>query len=258
MITFASLISSSSGNSTLVSDGKTNLLVDCGASGKCIEGLLKDIDFNAGDIDAILVTHEHTDHIKGVGVLSRKYNIPIYATAETHLAMNIGKIKEENIISVSKDKPFEIGTVGVTAFSIPHDAADPVGYRFNLGEEQAAVATDIGEMNKYIEGYLFGSDRVLIESNHDVQMLEFGSYPYELKRRILSPQGHLSNDNAAKTVLKLVEKGTRKIMLGHLSKENNTPDIAYRTVENILAEAGVKIGYDMMLGVARPSEVTVF
>ncbi len=258
MVKFASLISSSSGNSTFVSDGNTNLLVDCGASGKCIEGLLKNIDINIADIDAVLITHEHIDHIKGAGVVSRKYNIPIYATEKTHMAMEIGKIKEENIRVIEKDKAFEIGKVGITAFSIPHDAADPVGYTFNIGNEKAAVATDIGQMNEYIENYLRGSKEVLLESNHDVQMLEFGSYPYQLKQRILGSKGHLSNDNAGKTALKLVQSGTEKILLGHLSKENNTPDIAYRTVGNMLGNIGVKLGIDMFLNVAKRSEVTVF
>lgn len=260
MITFASLISSSSGNSTFISDGETNILVDCGASGKCIQGLLKNINVDIADINAVLVTHEHTDHIKGVGVISRRYNIPIYATEKTHFAMSgsIGNINEKNICIVEKDIDFSIGDIGIRAFSIPHDAADPVGYNLFAENEKISVATDVGEMNTYVENAIIGSDRVLLESNHDVEMLKFGNYTYQLKKRILSPVGHLSNDNAAKTALKLVQNGTKQILLGHLSPENNTPDIAFHTTRNILISAGVDIGRDMLLGVARQSEVTVF
>lgn len=258
MLSFASLISGSSGNSTFLSDGKTNILIDCGMSGKRLCESLESINVDAHSVDALLITHEHTDHVAGAGVISRKYNIPIYATAGTHNAMSLGKIKNENIRIVEKGETFEIGSIGISAFSIPHDAADPVGYTFFVGGEKVSVATDIGTMTKEIENQILGSSMVLLEANHDVQMLKCGSYPYELKRRILGKNGHLSNDSAAQTALKLVQGGAKKVFLGHLSHENNTPDIAFMTVENILRGAGVKIGSDMVLGVAKRSEVTVF
>lgn len=258
MLTFASLISGSSGNSAFLSDGKTNILIDCGMSGKRLCESLENINADAHSVDALLITHEHTDHVAGAGVVSRKYNIPIYATAGTHNAMSLGKIKNENIRIVEKGKTFEIGSIGVNAFSIPHDAADPVGYTFFADGEKVSVATDIGVVTDEIENQILGSSMVLLEANHDVQMLKFGSYPYELKRRILGKKGHLSNDSAAQTALKLVQNGAKKVFLGHLSHENNTPDIAFMTVENILRCAGVKIGSDVVLGVAKRSEVTVF
>lgn len=258
MLSFASLISGSSGNATFFSDGKTNILIDCGMSGKALAQSLDDIDVSPDNIHALLITHEHIDHIKGAGVISRKYNIPIYATEETHRAMSVGKLKEENIQIIEKNKAFEIGSVGVSAFSIPHDAADPVGYTLFANGEKFSVATDIGYMTEKIEDNILGSNMVLLESNHDVEMLKYGTYPYELKQRILGKNGHLSNDSAAQAALKLVHSGAKKIFLGHLSNENNTPEIAFKTVENMLCSAGVKIGSDMLLGVARRSEVTVF
>lgn len=258
MLSFASLVSGSSGNSTFLSDGKTNILVDCGMSGKRLQESLAKIDVSAADIDALLITHEHIDHVKGAGVISRKFDIPIYATVGTHNSMSVGKVSDKNICIVEKDKPFEIGSIGVNAFAIPHDAQDPVGYSFFADGEKVSVATDIGYMSDEILREISGSSAVLLESNHDVQMLEFGSYPYELKKRILGRYGHLSNDAAGETAVKLVREGAKKILLGHLSDENNTPDIAFKTVENILKSAGVNIGKDMILGIAQRSEVTVF
>lgn len=232
MVRFVSLVSGSSGNSTFVSDGKTNILIDCGMSGKALEKSLESIGERACEISALLVTHEHIDHIKGAGIISRKYNIPIYATAGTHSAMEIGKIRDENRLIA--DGEFEIGSIGIKPFPIPHDAAQPVGYNLFAGGEKLSVATDIGHMTDEILDSILRSDRVLLEANHDVEMLKLGAYPYPLKQRILGDNGHLSNDTAAETALKLAENGTRSIMLGHLSNENNYPQIAYNTVLNRL------------------------
>lgn len=250
MAEFISLISGSSGNSSLVTDGKTHILIDCGMSGKRLAELLADEGIPPSGIDALLVTHEHIDHVKGAGIIARRYNIPIYATEKTHAAMEIGSVSDSLRRIVSAGGEFEIGTIGVRPFSIPHDAADPVGYSLFCGNQKFSLATDIGEMNGDIINAVSGSEAVILESNHDVEMLKFGSYPFPLKQRILSGMGHLSNISAARTALELAKRGTKKIMLGHLSAENNSPEIAMLETYNALTEAGVDVGVDVTLCVA--------
>ncbi len=254
---FLSLVSGSSGNCSLVSDGKTSVLIDCGLSCKKLEEALLKAKTNPEDISAILITHEHSDHIKGAGIVSRKYSLPVFATAKTHERMKLD-IDSKNIKYISPDIDFEVGTIGILPFSIPHDAANPVGYNFFCGENKLSLATDIGVMNDYLLERLKGSLAVLLEANHDVDMLKRGRYPMVLKRRILSNIGHLSNIDAAKTAVELVKSGTRHIMLGHLSNENNTPTAAYTTVEKILAENGILLDKDVALSVAARYEVSCF
>ncbi|MBQ7793400.1 MAG: MBL fold metallo-hydrolase [Clostridia bacterium] len=252
-----SLISGSSGNCSLISHKGTNILVDCGMSGKRLECLLDSLDLKGGDLDAILVTHEHIDHISGIGVVSRRYNLPVYATEQTHSAMDIGRIGEDNIKIIEPDRPFELGNVTANAFSIPHDAADPVGYRFFCGGKKYSVATDIGTMTNELFDSISGSDAVILEANHDIEMLKNGSYPENLKKRILGNFGHMSNELSAKCALALANRGTKKIMLSHLSNENNTPALAYNTVSAKLCENGAEKG-DVQLIVANRYEVTSF
>lgn len=256
MVTFASLISGSSGNATLISDGKTHILTDCGMSGVKLKDALLKFGISPENLSAMLITHEHIDHVRGAGVIARRYKIPIYATEKTHAALDCGRIDDDLLHFIKPDCDFEIGSIGVTPFSIPHDAADPVGYSYFCGDEKYSLSTDIGHMNDYILSHLTGSKKVLLESNHDVEMLQFGSYPFPLKQRILSDTGHLSNTNAAKTALKLVESGTENVALGHLSNENNTPEIALIETHTYLTSAGVNVGKDMVLQVAKRYEVT--
>ena len=255
---FLSLVSGSSGNCSLISDGKTTLLVDCGLSCKKLEEALSKAKVDPKDISAMLITHEHSDHIKGTGIVSRKYNIPVFATLKTHEYMNLGKVDSCNVEYVSPGVDIEIGSIGVRPFSIPHDAADPVGYNFFFGEKKLSLATDIGKMNDSVMESLKGSLAVLLESNHDIGMLQNGRYPLYLKRRILGDLGHLSNLDAAKCVLELVKSGTSHIMLGHLSQENNTPTAAYTTTKNYLEENGVILDKDATLTVAARFEVSRF
>lgn len=258
MIEMYSLISGSSGNSTLITDGKTNLLVDCGTSGKRIFAALEQTGAAPADIDALLVTHEHSDHTKGVGVVARRLGIPIYATSGTHRNMEIGAVNDSQIRIIASDSPFSIGGIDVMPFEIPHDAAEPCGYCFSDGSEKVAVATDIGHMNDYLMNQLSGCSDVLLESNHDVDMLRYGEYPYMLKKRILGDFGHLSNASAAHTALELVKRGTKHIMLGHLSDKNNLPEIAKMETFNFLTDNGVRIGSDVTLQVAERYSVTAF
>lgn len=258
MATFVSLISGSSGNATFVSDGKTNLLIDCGMSGAKLKESLHAIDVMPESIDALLITHEHVDHTKGAGVISRRYNIPIYTTQGTHTSMDIGNIADENIKIITEDTDFEIGNIGICPFAIPHDAAQPVGFNFMIGDEKYSLATDIGQITKSILENITGSKKILLESNHDVEMLKCGTYPYPVKRRILGEYGHLSNETASKVAMHLVQNGTEHIMLGHLSKENNRPEIAMLETYNLLSQSGVDVGKDMTLQVADRYKPTLF
>ena len=247
---FLSLVSGSSGNSTLISDGRTTLLADCGLSCKKLEQAMETAGVKPESLNGILITHEHSDHVKGVGVVSRKYNLPVYATLGTHANMNLSGVDERNIKYISPDVDFEIGTIGVRPFSIPHDAADPIGFNFFFGEKKLSLATDIGKMNDYIFDCLKNSMAVILESNHDTQMLRTGRYPAVLKKRILSDFGHLSNDDAAKTVCELIKNGTKYVMLGHLSNENNTPTKAYTKTAEDMERMGAVIGKDVALSLA--------
>ena len=251
-----SLRSGSRGNASLVSGGNTKLLVDCGVSGKSVTSALADVDVYPEDISAIAVTHEHIDHIAGIGVMMRRYHIPVWANVATWTAMEsqVGKIDKSLVNIFDNDSSFEIGEIGVKPFSIPHDAADPVGYSFMCGDEKVAVATDIGELKKDLFEAILGSKTVLLEANHDVNMLEIGKYPPQLKRRIRGKLGHLSNDDAGRAAEFLVRLGTERIILGHLSEENNYPELARQTVICVLNDAGIKCGRDVLLGVALPQQ----
>lgn len=255
---FLSLVSGSSGNCTLVSHKNTSLLADCGMSCKKLEQALSSLSMSPAGLDGILVTHEHSDHIKGVGTLSKKYNLPVYATVKTHEQMTDLAIKDTNIRYITPDIDFEIGDIGIKPFSIPHDAAGPVAYNFFFDEKKLSLATDIGKVDDYIFSNLKGSLAVILESNHDIDMLKSGRYPAFLKKRILGDFGHLSNDAAAEVALKLSQSGTRHLMLGHLSNENNTPKTAFYKTATTLLNNGVELQKDTTLTVASRFEVTKF
>lgn len=232
MFSFCSLYSGSSGNSSFVQSEKTKLLIDCGESAKKIINSLTDIDIDINDIDAILVTHEHIDHVKSLGTLSRKYNIPIYTNIETLNAMpdQIQKINSENIHIFDFSKDFYINDLEIHPFSIPHDAANPCAFNIIKNDKKISIATDIGHMTPEIINNLEKSKFLLLESNYDPNILKCSPYPYHLKERISGPFGHLSNEHAGKTISLLLNSGLQTAMLGHLSKENNFPELAYKTV----------------------------
>lgn len=255
---FLSLISGSSGNCSLVSDGNTTLLVDCGLSQKMLESHLAAIGISPDSLSAVLITHEHSDHIKGAGVVSKKYGLPVFATEETFLSMKNCGISENKMQYISPEKDFQIGTIAIKPFSIPHDAVNPVGYSFFYDNQKLSIATDIGKMNDSVLENIKGSIAVILESNHDLDMLKYGRYPIYLKQRILGNFGHLSNIDAAKTALELVKSGTKHIMLGHLSKENNTPQKALLETANFLNDNGFIPGKDFSLRIAKRSTPTDF
>lgn len=252
------LASGSSGNSIYISNSKTRILIDAGLSGKEIDERLKKIGACGEELDAILVTHEHSDHIKGVGVLSRRYDLPIYANDLTWqgAAPSLGKIKERNCRIFQGD--FMVGDLGIRPFSISHDANDPVGYIINSGETRVGVATDMGFVPERVKDLLWGLDMLIIEANHDLEMLMTGSYPWPLKHRINGEKGHLSNDDTAALLPKLINSNFPCILLAHLSKDNNIPELAYITVKNSLEDEGLYIGENLQLNLAfreRPTQL---
>ena len=258
MFKLYSLISGSSGNCSLLTNGKTNILIDCGTSGKRIIQALSNLSINEKTISAILLTHEHTDHTKGAGILMRKLKVPVYATSGTLKEIDLGCVDDSLIHEICHDVTYDIEGIGVTPFSIPHDANDPCGFILNNGAIRIATATDIGIMTDAILSRLYGCDSVLLESNHDIDMLRYGDYPYALKQRILSDIGHLSNKAAAETALKLVRQGTKHLMLGHLSDKNNMPTIAQMETYSFLTDNGVNVGSDVTLKVAQRYDITEF
>jgi phosphoribosyl 1,2-cyclic phosphodiesterase len=231
---FYSIASGSTGNCIYIGSEKTGILVDAGISGKRVEEGLNLLNRTAKDLQGILITHEHSDHIKGVGVLARKHGIPIYATPgtlrEIRSMSSIGKIDKSLFREIHADEKFVIEDLTIQPFRISHDAAEPVAYRVSTGGKSAAVCTDLGYYDEYIVEHLKGLNAVLLESNHDINMLQVGSYPYYLKQRILGKRGHLSNENAGKLLNRILHDGMEAVMLGHLSRENNYEELAFETV----------------------------
>lgn len=230
-----SIASGSSGNCIYIGSDNTHILVDAGISNKRIEQGLNEIGLKGSELSAVVVTHEHSDHIKGLGVLARKHKVPIFGTKETleeiHGMKSLGEYPEELLQPISPDVSFNIGDLELQPFSIDHDAANPVAYRVKHERHSVAVATDMGHFDQYVIDHLQGLDALLLESNHDVNMLQTGPYPYYLKRRILGDHGHLSNENAGRLLSYILHENLKHILLGHLSKENNYEALAYETVK---------------------------
>lgn len=261
-MTLCPLVSGSSGNSIFISCSGVKLLVDAGVSAARITAALCEIGVDIEEIDAILVTHEHVDHIAGLGVLCRKYHIPVYANEGTWdgiLVKESGKrgIPEHCMRTFYTGEDFYIGPINVHPFSIPHDANEPVGYAFTCGELRCAVATDLGHIVP--DGWMqavAGSQILVLESNHDVEMVERGAYPQRLKKRILGRNGHLNNEDSARALVELWKKGAKVVYLSHLSADNNLPELAYNTVCGALTEAGCAVGSDISLFVARRDRIS--
>lgn len=230
-----SIASGSSGNCIYVGSDSTHLLVDTGISKKRIEESLAELEVKGEELNGILITHEHSDHIQGLGVLCRKYEVPIYATKGTIAGIcackSLGKMPEGIFHEISSDETFDIGNLTVKPFSISHDANEPTGFRIEKDKKAVAVATDLGIYDDYIVENLKGLDAVVLEANHDIHMLEVGPYPYPLKRRVLGDHGHLSNELSGRLLCSILHDKMKYIMLGHLSRENNFPELAYETVK---------------------------
>lgn len=182
-----------------------------------------------------MITHEHLDHVKGLSVLSKKYNIPIYANEKTLKSIN-QDISKSPVNIFKTNESFEIKDLKINPFSIPHDAQDPCGFSITKENKKLTIATDIGHIEKTILDNIIGSSFVLLESNYEPEMLKCSNYPYILKRRILGPNGHLSNEDAGEALSILAKNGINNVMLGHLSQQNNFPELAYKTVvESLIA-----------------------
>lgn len=254
MVRFCPLFSGSSGNSTYISNGSFSILIDIGVSAKAITDALLEIGVKPDEIDAIFITHEHTDHIKGVRVFASKFDIPVYAN---ELTMN-ELLKDEKFASNVEyrviDSPVCFNGNTIKAFSTPHDSVSSCGYRIESNDERViTVCTDIGCVTDDIRNALNGADIILFESNHETNMLMNGTYPYPLKLRIASDIGHLSNRCCSEELPKLVNNGTTRIILGHISKDNNTPLLAETTAVSTLKMHGFERDLDYILSVAKPS-----
>ena len=241
------LSSGSKGNAIYIELDGTRILVDAGISARRIDHALKSLGTSVKELDGILLTHEHVDHVKGVEVLLKRYQLPVFSRQKT-LASLKGDLPWGCMHPIGET--LEVGAVRIDCFNIPHDAADPVGYRI-AGSECCTVATDLGFVTSSVQEAIDGSDVLVLEANHDTKMLKQGSYPWTLKQRILSNRGHLSNVDAGWALARL-KKRPRAAVLAHLSEENNVPDIAREAVETILARAGA--GH-MELTVAKQDEV---
>ena len=231
---FTSVASGSSGNCTYVGSDNTHILIDAGVSKKRIEEGLNGLDLTLGDLDAIFVTHEHVDHIAALHTILKKYDIPIYATAGTIQGIRVSDKKAEmtnsRFVPVAVDKEVFVGDMIINPMTISHDANEPCGYRVFCKDKKIGVATDLGCYTDYTVDCLKDCDALLLEANHDIRMLQTGPYPYQLKRRILGDTGHLSNEKSGELLCKLLNDKMKGIFLGHLSKENNLPELAYETV----------------------------
>ena len=230
---FCSIASGSSGNCIFVGTSEANILIDAGISAKKICEGLRGIDIDPADIDGIFITHEHIDHIQGIQVFAKKYNIDIYGTKKTLKAL-IAKYKEDfgdcRMIEIIPDIDICLKDAIIHPFAVSHDAADPVGYRIESEGKRFAVATDLGFFDDYIVDNLKELDGICIEANHDINMLMVGKYPYHLKQRVAGPKGHLSNDACADLLCRIFCERLKHILVIHLSKDNNYAELAFETV----------------------------
>lgn len=231
---FFSVASGSSGNCICLGSDQCHVMIDAGISGKRIEEGMNTYDYTTSDMDGVLITHEHSDHIQGLGVVARKYGLPIYATKGTADAIlqssSVGKIDPSLFHVIEAGKTFFIGNLEIYPMSISHDAVDPVAYLVSDGRHRVGVVTDLGYYDADIVSHMEGLDALLLEANHDIHMLQVGAYPYPLKQRILGERGHLSNETSGQLLGQILHDGMQHILLGHLSKENNYDELAYETV----------------------------
>lgn len=249
------LASGSTGNAVCVRTGETRILIDGGISTRAITRKLADIGVDIATLDAVLVTHEHNDHIKGLVTFGKKYDVPVYARYDAWRAMpNVAKAVAQHNRRLLRDN-LEVGDCKIEVFDTSHDAADPVGFSVYWQDRKFSLATDLGCVSSRVKNALSVSDFLVFEANHDIDMLKDGSYPAFLKRRILGARGHLSNETAGHTLADIArEKSYMQIMLAHLSQENNRPQLAKTTVEQIMEGAGLKLNEEVAVKVTSPEQ----
>ncbi len=264
-LSFFSLASGSSGNCYYLGTPDYGLLIDAGIGIRTIKKVLKDKSVDMDKIIAVLVTHDHADHIKTVGVLGEKLNIPVYTTEAVHQGINKSRYVEDKLYGskrvIEKEVPFMIRDFRITAFAVPHDSTDSVGYFIEYGNHKFTIATDVGHITDTVGKYICQANHLIIEANYDEEMLRFGSYPAFLKERVASPTGHLSNHDAAEFLATHYTPELKNIWLCHLSRDNNHPELAYKTVDIRLFEEGIRVGKDVTLVALKrttPSDVYEF
>ena len=258
MSEFISLYSGSSGNSSVVRSGERYLMVDMGKGVRTTSAALKELELNISDCDGILVTHEHSDHVKGLSTFLKKYPLPVYGAEETLEFLDANGVVPAtcDMTALTPGREEDIGVFGVKAFPTSHDVPC-VGYRIHTPDEKTmTIATDLGVLTPAVHEALSGCDLVALESNYDLHMLRSGPYPYYLRARIESVRGHLSNDECAAKLLELIQEGCKKFALCHLSQENNTPMLALQTVFSTLGAAGVVPDKDCIVQTQRRNEVS--
>lgn len=255
---FSVLASGSTGNAVYVEFNDQRLLVDCGLSGKKMDELFKSIERSPKGMGGILVTHEHSDHIKGLGIFARKHRLPIYANEATWKAMSssIGEIPVDQKFIFQTGHVKSFGELEVESFGVSHDAAEPMFFVFRAGGKQLTHVTDLGYVSDRIKGTIKGSDAFIIEANHDIEMLMAGRYPWNIKRRILGDSGHISNEDAGAALCDVIDHRARRIYLAHLSKDNNMKELARMSVQQRLEQDGIRIGEALSIYDTDPDRAT--
>lgn len=256
---FSVLASGSTGNAIFVETEEHSFLVDAGLSGKQMEALFQQIDRDMGKLSGILVTHEHSDHIKGVGILARKYNLPIYANEKTWQAMDglIGQVPVDQKFHFDMETVKTFGSLDIESFGVSHDAADPMFYVFHQDGKKLVLITDTGYVSDRMKGLISNAEAYVFESNHDIQMLRMCRYPWNIKRRILSDVGHVSNEDAALAMSEVAGDRTKSIYLAHLSLDNNIKDLARMSVTQTLESRGIIVGEQFDLYDTDPKVPTI-
>ncbi|WP_164670530.1 MBL fold metallo-hydrolase [Virgibacillus doumboii] len=240
---FSVLASGSTGNAFYIESEKERLLVDAGLSGKQMNRLLSEVQVDPANLTGILVTHEHSDHIKGLGIIARKYNLPIYANEKTWNAMNnsIGTISLDQKFHFGMEQVKTFGDIDVESFGVSHDAAEPMFFTFHHKGKKVALVTDLGYVSERIKKTVEDADAYIFEANHDVSMLRMGRYPWNVKRRILGDSGHVSNEDCGLALTDIITNRTKRIYLAHLSQDNNMKDLARMSVDSVLRERGIEL-----------------
>ena len=264
-LSFLSLASGSSGNCYYLGTPEYGILIDAGIGIRTIKKVLKDRSIDFSKIIGVLVTHDHADHIKTVGYIGEKLYIPIYATELVHKGIERSRYVEETLVAsrkiIEKEVPFYIRDFKITAFPVPHDSSENVGYHIEYGDHKFTIATDVGHITETVGKYVCMANHLILEANYDEEMLRYGSYPPFLKERVASPTGHLSNQEAAEFLATHYTPSLKNIWLCHLSRDNNHPELAYKTVDIRLFEEGIRVGKDVTLVPLKrttPSEVYEF
>lgn len=258
MVRFVSLFSGSDKNSSVFTYKNTNIMIDCGGSFRQLSNKLQELDMSFSDIDALFITHSHSDHVGSLPMIVKHTDIPVYASYGTHEEIfdsGVNMQKDSRII-IYDNKPFEVKDIVAECFKTPHDTRYSLGYNFSFGEKNATFATDLGHISSEVKDGFKGKEFVFLESNHDVEMLKNCARPYSIKQRILSDNGHLSNEVSSEFSAGLVKKGLKRLMLGHLSGEANTPDLAYSVTCNRYLKEGIKVNDDVLLKIAPRGEMS--